>query len=74
MTDHRINLTLYKLDAIMQGDLDELLDSLLREHQADLMASVSGEDWWLKRFKRRHIVNQANFISVKFDVNKIYQW
>lgn len=44
MTDHRINLTLYKLDAIMQGDLDELLDSLLREHQADLMASVSGED------------------------------
>lgn len=43
MTDHRINLTLYKLDAIMQGDLDELLDSLLRE-QADLMASVSGEE------------------------------
>lgn len=43
MTDHRINLTLYKLDAIMQGDLGELLDSLLREHQADLMASVGGE-------------------------------
>jgi peptide chain release factor 1 len=35
---------LYKLDAIMQGDLNELLDSLLREHQADLMASVSGEE------------------------------
>lgn len=44
MTDHRINLTLYKLDAIMEGDLGELLDSLLREHQADLMASVSGEN------------------------------
>lgn len=43
MTDHRINLTLYKLDAIMEGDLTELLDSLLREHQADLMASVGGE-------------------------------
>ncbi|MDO4700826.1 MAG: peptide chain release factor 1 [Moraxella sp.] len=43
MTDHRINLTLYKLDAIMEGDLGELLDSLLREHQADLMASVGGE-------------------------------
>lgn len=43
MTDHRINLTLYKLDAIMEGDLTELLDSLLREHQADLMASVSGD-------------------------------
>lgn len=40
MTDHRINLTLYKLDAIMQGDMGELLDSLLREHQADLMAVV----------------------------------
>lgn len=43
MTDHRINLTLYKLDAIMEGDLDEILDALLREHQADLMASISGE-------------------------------
>ncbi|MFB6349791.1 peptide chain release factor 1 [Moraxella sp. ZJ142] len=43
MTDHRINLTLYKLDAIMEGDLTELLDGLLREHQADLMASVGGE-------------------------------
>ncbi len=42
MTDHRINLTLYKLDAIMEGDMDELLDALLREHQADLMASIGG--------------------------------
>lgn len=44
MTDHRINLTLYKLDFIMEGDLDELLDALLREHQADLMASIGGGD------------------------------
>ncbi|MBF2719901.1 MULTISPECIES: peptide chain release factor 1 [unclassified Psychrobacter] len=42
MTDHRINLTLYKLDSIMEGDLNEILDSLLREHQADLMASIGG--------------------------------
>ena len=42
MTDHRINLTLYKLDSIMEGDLDEILDALLREHQADLMASIGG--------------------------------
>lgn len=44
MTDHRINLTLYKLDSIMEGDLDEVLDALLREHQADLMASIGGGD------------------------------
>ncbi|MGO1490517.1 MAG: peptide chain release factor 1 [Psychrobacter sp.] len=43
MTDHRINLTLYKLDSIIEGDLDETLDALLREHQADLMASIGGE-------------------------------
>ena len=44
MTDHRINLTLYKLDSIMEGDLDEVLDALLREHQADLMATIGGND------------------------------
>lgn len=44
MTDHRINLTLYKLDSIMEGDLDEILNALLREHQADLMASIGGND------------------------------
>ena len=44
MTDHRINLTLYKLDSIMEGDLDEILDALLREHQADLMASIGATD------------------------------
>src|SRR5690606_71678 len=44
MADHRINLTLYKLDSIMAGDLDEILDALLREHQADLMASIGGGD------------------------------
>ncbi len=43
MTDHRINLTLYKLDSIMEGDMSELLNALIREHQADLMASVGGE-------------------------------
>jgi len=38
MTDHRINLTLYKLDAVMQGDLDEVIDALIADHQAALMA------------------------------------
>ncbi|HVN99262.1 MAG TPA: peptide chain release factor 1 [Steroidobacteraceae bacterium] len=39
LTDHRINLTLYKLASIMNGDLDELLDALQREHQAEELAT-----------------------------------
>ncbi|MFA7282398.1 MAG: peptide chain release factor 1 [Sterolibacterium sp.] len=41
MTDHRINLTLYKLDAIMDGDLEELVGALTAEHQAELLAALS---------------------------------
>ncbi|VVE15698.1 peptide chain release factor 1 [Pandoraea nosoerga] len=40
MTDHRINLTLYKLEYIMDGDLDELINALVTEHQAELLASL----------------------------------
>lgn len=40
LTDHRINLTLYKLDAVMEGSLDEVIESLIREHHADLLAAV----------------------------------
>ncbi len=40
MTDHRINLTLYKLEFIMDGDLDELLDALIAERQAELLAAM----------------------------------
>jgi peptide chain release factor 1 len=39
MTDHRINLTLYRLAAIMEGDLDELLAALSQEYQAELLAA-----------------------------------
>jgi peptide chain release factor 1 len=42
VTDHRINLTLYKLDAILTGDLDMLIDPLIQEHQAELLAEVAG--------------------------------
>ena len=41
ITDHRINLTLYKIDAIMDGDLDELLGALTAEHQAELLAALA---------------------------------
>ena len=43
VTDHRINLTLYKLDAVMQGELDELVDALTLEHQADLLAALADD-------------------------------
>ena len=42
MTDHRINLTLYKLDQVMQGDLDEIIDALIAEDQAALLAEMEG--------------------------------
>jgi peptide chain release factor 1 len=38
VTDHRINLTLYKLQQIMDGDLDELIEALQQEYQAELLA------------------------------------
>ncbi len=37
LTDHRINLTLYKLDAVMSGDIDEVLDGLAAHHQTELL-------------------------------------
>jgi peptide chain release factor 1 len=40
VTDHRINLTLYRLPEIMQGQLDELLSALHQEHQAELLAAA----------------------------------
>lgn len=40
LTDHRINLTLYKLPDIMEGDLKAIIDALVHEHQADLLAAM----------------------------------
>ncbi len=44
VTDHRINLTLYALQEIMDGDLQELLAALQREHQADQLAALAEAD------------------------------
>src|SRR6266446_1973918 len=41
VTDHRINLTLYKIDQIMDGALDELIGALMAEHQAELLAAMA---------------------------------
>ena len=41
VTDHRINLTLYKIAQIVDGDLDDLVDALASEHQAELLAQLS---------------------------------
>jgi len=43
VTDHRINLTLYKLQQIMEGDMDELTGALIAEHQAEQLAAL-GDD------------------------------
>lgn len=40
VTDHRIDLTLYALDAILEGQLDAVIEPLRQEHQADLLASL----------------------------------
>ncbi|MEP4198069.1 MAG: peptide chain release factor 1 [Aliishimia sp.] len=42
MTDHRIGLTLYKLDAVIGGDLDEIIDALTAEDQARKLAEMNG--------------------------------
>jgi peptide chain release factor 1 len=40
LTDHRINLTLYKLDRVMEGELDEVVDALIADHQSKLLADM----------------------------------
>lgn len=44
VTDHRINLTLYKLDEVMQGNLNQVIDPLINEHQADQLAALGDQD------------------------------
>lgn len=43
ITDHRINLTMHKLNYVMDGDLDDLINALLTEHQAELLADLANE-------------------------------
>ena len=43
VTDHRISLTLYKIERIMDGELDEIVDALAHEHQAEQLASLTEE-------------------------------
>jgi len=43
VSDHRINLTLYKLDRFMEGDLDEMIDALLSHHQTQLLADLAND-------------------------------
>jgi len=40
LTDHRINLTLYKLDSVMEGNLDDVIEPLINEYQADQLAAL----------------------------------
>lgn len=43
VTDHRINLTLYKLEEVMQGDLVSVIEPLMQEHQANQLAEMAGQ-------------------------------
>ncbi len=43
VTDHRINLTLYKLDEVIEGALDNVVEPLIQEHQADLLKELGAE-------------------------------
>jgi peptide chain release factor 1 len=42
VTDHRINLTLYKLDEVLAGNVDQIVEPLVAEHQANLLADLNG--------------------------------
>ncbi|MBP2171125.1 peptide chain release factor 1 [Erwinia toletana] len=44
VTDHRINLTVYRLDEVMEGKLDALIEPIVQEYQADQLAALSGQD------------------------------
>ena len=44
VTDHRINLTLYKLDEVIEGDLDTVVQPLITEHQADLLKQLGADE------------------------------
>ncbi len=44
VTDHRINLTLYKLDRVMEGELDEIISALIADHQSRLLAELGAND------------------------------
>ena len=44
VTDHRINLTLYRLDEAMEGKLDMLIEPIVQEYQADQLAALSEQD------------------------------
>lgn len=43
LTDHRINLTLYKLDEIIQGDMSQVIDPLIQEHQAEQLTTLASD-------------------------------
>jgi peptide chain release factor 1 len=43
VTDHRINLTLYKLDEVISGNLEQIIEPLINEYQADQLAALSDD-------------------------------
>jgi len=62
VSDHRINLTLYRLGEVMEGDLNALLDPIMQEHQADLLAALSGD--------LGHLLPQSSYSTIV----EAHQW
>jgi peptide chain release factor 1 len=44
LTDHRINLTIYRLNEVMEGELQQIIEPLKQEHQADQLAMLADEN------------------------------
>jgi len=50
VTDHRIGLTLYKIDPIVDGDLDEIIEALITAHQVEQLKEMAEVETWLKQY------------------------
>ena len=53
VTDHQINLTLYRLDEMMDGGCQMIIDPLVQEHQAELLASLDKGSWRSRKYGTR---------------------
>ena len=73
MTDHRIKLTLYKIDSIMNGDITELLDSLIAADQAAKLAKEGGYDYFTTTLSISPLKNAQKINEIGEELAEIYK-